>query len=183
MNIIKTSHIELDDERSLKSYVGIDYKTYYVLLKEFELSEKARMSNLADRAGRKRKAGGGGKSFLLTAADKLLFILHYYKTYPTMDVLATHYGVSRASIWNHVHNLSAVLHRILVKLKVMPLRELPSVEEFKAYIEALNMPQLIIDVTERPIERPKDKAENKAQYSGKKNGTPSKIRLLPTSNV
>ncbi len=63
MNIIKTSHIELDDERSLKSYVGIDYKTYYVLLKEFELSEKARMSNLADRAGRKRKAGAAANRF------------------------------------------------------------------------------------------------------------------------
>lgn len=183
MNIIKTNYIELDNERSLKSYAGIGSKTYDLLIKEFELSEKERMSVLSGRANRKRKSGGGNKSFLSTAADQLLFILNYYKTYPTMDVLATHYGISRASVWNQVHKLSAVLHAVLVKLQVMPMRELPGVEEFKAYLETLDCRRLIIDVTERTIEHPKDKVADKAQYSGKKKDIPSKIRLLPTSSV
>jgi hypothetical protein len=111
----------------------------------------------------------------LTVDDKLLFILHYYKSYPTMDVLATKYEMSRSSVWNYVHALSAHLHQILVDLGVMPLREIPSIEAFKAYLEAHKVHQLIIDVTERTIERPKDKVANRAQFSGKKNGIPLKI--------
>src|SRR6266446_8112706 len=34
---------------------------------------------------RTRKPGGGFKGKLPTMADKLLFVLYYYKTYPTFD--------------------------------------------------------------------------------------------------
>ena len=40
---------------------------------------------------------------------------------------------------------------------------------YKALLAAHTINQLIIDATERRIERPKDKEANTAQYSGKKN--------------
>ena len=41
---------------------------------------------------RHRQPGGGAKGELPTPADKRLFVLYYYKTYPTFDVLGTQFG-------------------------------------------------------------------------------------------
>ena len=71
--------------------------------------------------------------------------------------------------------LSGQLHQLLVDLGHMPLREMPSIEDFKAFLEANKVHQLIIDVTERTIERPQDKVANRAQFSGKKNDIRLKI--------
>lgn len=173
---IKSTHITLGSKRSLQSYAGVNLATYQKIHQEFATMEQERLIELSKRPDRLRKAGGGKKSALPTIADKVLFILHYYKTYPTMDVMAVHYEISPACVCNHVHALSAILHQVLVKLAVMPMRELPNPQEFKAYLEANKIHQLIIDATERNIERPKDKKANKAQYSGKKKDIQLKIR-------
>lgn len=178
--LIHSTFISIHSKRSLKSYAGVDLNTYKILYAEFEVIESERLAVLANRPNRLRQFGGGGKEILLTIDDKLLFILNYYKSYPTMDVMAVKYDISRSSVWNYVHSLSAKLHHILVKLEVMPLREMPSIEVFKAHLEANKIHQLIIDVTERTIERPSNKIENRAQYSGKKKDIPSRTRSLLT---
>jgi hypothetical protein len=180
--LIESTYIKISSHRSLKSYAGVDLRTYKILYSALELIENERLSTLANCEKRLRKFGGGKKKSLASIDDNLLFILNYYKTYPTMDVMATKYNISRATVWNYVHDLSAKLHTILVKLEVMPMREMPTIEAFKAYLEANKVHQLIIDATERTIERPSQKMENRAQYSGKKNDIPLKIRLLQTSN-
>jgi predicted DNA-binding protein YlxM (UPF0122 family) len=180
--LISSTYIKINSKRSLRSYAGVDYETYKTLLFELELVENERFKLLKEKQNRLREFGGGKKQSLSTADDKLLFILNYYKTYPTMDVLATKYNVSRATIWNYVHSLSQILHNILVKLAVMPMREMPTIEAFKSYLEANKVHQLIIDVTERNIERPSNKLENRAQYSGKKNDIRLKIPLSQTLN-
>lgn len=173
--ILTSTYVRLNSKRQLKSYAGVDLSTYKKLHESLNEIEEAKKMVLSSRTNRKREYGGGGKEHLLTIDDKLLFILHYYKSYPTMDVMATKYEMSRASVFNYVHALSAKLHQILVKLGVMPLREMPSIEEFKAILAANKVHQLIIDVTERTIERPSNKTENRAQYSGKKKDIPLKI--------
>lgn len=179
--ILQSTHISIKSKRSLKSYAGVDLETYKILYKSLDKIETDRLAVLANKADRLRQFGGGGKECLLTIDDKLLFILNYYKSYPTMDVMAVKYNISRASVWNYVHSLSAKLHNILVELGVMPMREMPSIEAFKTYLEAHKIHQLIVDVTERTIERPSKKMENRAQYSGKKKDIPLKTPSLPTS--
>ena len=181
--LIQSTYIKITSNRSLKSYAGVDISTYKTLYKELECIENERVIILINRDNRIRQFGGGGKQVLPSIDDKLLFILNYYKTYPTMDVMATKYNISRASVWNYVHVLSLKLHNILVKLEVMPMREMPTIEAFKSYLEANKVHQLIIDATERTIERPSNRMENRAQYSGKKNGIPLKIPSLQTSNA
>jgi hypothetical protein len=166
--LIQSTYIKITSKRSLQSYAGVNLVTYKKLRSELELIENERLSALANRENRLRQFGGGGKQLLPTIDDKLLFILNYFKSYPTMDIMATNYDISRATVWNYVHALSGKLHNILVKLDVMPMREMPTIEAFKAYLEANKIHQLIIDVTERTIERPSKKEENRAQYSGKK---------------
>ena len=48
----------------------------------------------------------------------------------------------------------------------LPKREFESVEAFKASLG--NEEQLLIDVTERPHQRPQDKTQQQSLYSGKK---------------
>jgi len=174
--LIENTHIRITGKRALKSYAGVDWETYKKLLAEFQLIDDERIESLSNRAGRVRRFGGGGKQSLPKAEDKLLFILHYYKAYPTMDVMATKYNISRAGVWNCVHGLSRQLHGALHKLGVMPMREMPDIEGFKAYLETNKVHGIIIDATERTVERPSKKADNRAHYSGKKKDIRSRTR-------
>jgi hypothetical protein len=172
--ILQSNFVTINSKRQLKSYAGVDIETYRILYARLEKAEANKQSILSNRPNRQRQYGAGCKERLISLDDKLLFILHYYKSYPTMDIMAIDYKMSRSSVWNYVHALSAKLYPILVELGVMPLREMPSIEAFKAFLEAHKTHQLIIDVTERTIERPSDKVANRAQYSGKKNDIPLK---------
>jgi AAA15 family ATPase/GTPase len=173
--ILQSTYVTIKSKRQLKSYAGVDIETYRILYARLEKTESDKRSQLSNRANRRRQYGAGCKERLSTIDDKLLFILHYFKSYPTMDLMAIEYKMSRSSVWNYVHALSAKLYPILVELGVMPLREMPSIEAFKALLEANKVHQLIIDVTERTIERPSDKVANRAQYSGKKKGIQLRI--------
>jgi hypothetical protein len=89
--ILKSTHIVIPSKRSLKSYAGVDIETYKILYKELEIIELERHTTLMNKPNRLRQYGSGGKECLLTIDDKLLFILNYFKTYPTMDVMSVKY--------------------------------------------------------------------------------------------
>jgi hypothetical protein len=118
---------------------------------------------------RRRKPGGGAKGKLRTLADKLLFVLYYYKVYPTFDVLGTQFALGRSKAHENLHKLSPFLHDTLVRLEVLPPREFTTPEELKAALQGVD--QIIIDATERAYRRSQDDAQQREHYSGKKNGT------------
>ena len=60
---------------------------------------------------RRRKPGGGCKGKLPTMADKLLFVLYYYKTYPTFDVLGTQFEMARSKANENLHKLSPIIYK------------------------------------------------------------------------
>src|SRR5258708_3712459 len=95
------------------------------------------------QAGKRyRKPGGGRKSKLLTIADKLLFVLYYYKAYPTFDVLGTRFNLARSKAHTHLHLLSPILHETLVQLEIIPQRALKTAEELTLALNGVD--QLII---------------------------------------
>jgi hypothetical protein len=71
---------------------------------------------------------------------------------------------SQAHYW--VHKLQPVLEKTLGVAMVLPERKMSSIEEFIERYPTVK--KVIIDGTERPISRPKDKNEQKLNYSGKK---------------
>src|SRR4029434_1346957 len=77
-----------------------------------------------DRPASRRKARGGSKGKLPTMAEKLQFVLYYYKTYPTFDGLAMQFGMTRSKANANLHKLSPMLYDTLVHLELMPYREL-----------------------------------------------------------
>ncbi len=162
--------ITIRDDRHLRSLTGLTRKQFDVLLEAFTsafetLRQRAYREGLA--AGtRSRRPGGGRKGTLPSGRDKLLFVLYYFKVYPTFDVLSTQFDMSRSKANENLYRLCPVLYEALVDLNVMPHREFETPEDL---MNALNgVDTILIDVTERNYRRPEDDAAQREHYSGKK---------------
>lgn len=161
------------DERQMKALTGLSQDQFDFLLLVFsdiyQIAQQQTYENGVKVGTRKRKPGGGSKGKLPTMADKLLFVLYYYKTYPTFDVLGTQFHMMRSKANENLHKLSPILYETLVQLDLMPHREFQTPEALKA---ALNgMDHVLIDATERAYRRSQDDATQREHYSGKKKGT------------
>lgn len=157
----------LKQPRLCLALTGLTPREFVALLPTFaECLNRQRKRNYYNNPDRQRKLGGGRKGFLPSLAEKLFFILFYYKAYPTYDVLAFFCDCNRSNAMRRQKYLSHILEATLGKKLVLPKRQLRSVEDFlKAFPEAK---EVFIDGTERPIQRPKDSQKQKANYSGKK---------------
>ncbi|NEP84482.1 MAG: transposase family protein [Okeania sp. SIO3B3] len=158
------------DERQMKAMTGVSQEKFAELLPVFsrvyqQAQHQAYEAGVA-KGTRQRKVGGGQKGKLPKMADKLFFILTYYKTYPTFDVLSHRFGLARSKAPAHVHQLSPILQQTLQDLGHLPHRAFESVEAFKAALG--DVEQILIDVTERPHHRPQDDEPQRELYSGKK---------------
>lgn len=168
--------ITIRDDRHLRSLTGLTQKQFDILLETFTLIfETLRQRSYQEgfSAGtRKRRPGGGRKGALPDMRDKLLFVLYYFKVYPTFDVLGTQFGMSRSKANENLHALCPVLYETLVHLKVMPHREFETPDDL---MKALNgVDTILVDVTERSHRRPKDGSAQREHYSGKKKDILSK---------
>jgi hypothetical protein len=153
--------LQIRDDRQMKALTGLSQDQFDHLLPFFSaIYETTRQKTYAEGVAsdtRKRKPGGGSKGKLPTMAEKLQFVLYYYKTYPTFDVLGTQFAMARSKA-----------HENLVHLDLMPYRELSTPEELKAALQGGD--RLLIDATERAYHRSQDEAKQREHYSGKKNG-------------
>ena len=82
------------DIRLFKAVTGMTYAEFTALLPAF--AEALRRDTTTDMSWRQRQAGGGRKQTLLTAREKLFFIVLYITWYATVDVLAWLFDVDRA---------------------------------------------------------------------------------------
>ena len=159
------------DGRQMKALTGLSQAQFDQLLSVFSDFYQATQQNTYEAGGesgtRRRKPGGGSKGKLPTMADKLLFVLYYYKTYPTFDVLGTQFDMVRSKAHENLHKLSPILYNTLVHLELMPYRELGTPDDLKAALTGLD--RLIIDATERAYHRSQDEAKQREHSSGKKN--------------
>jgi Helix-turn-helix of DDE superfamily endonuclease len=162
--------MHIRDERQMKALTGLSPAQFNHLLPVFsDLYQATQLKTYEkgiESGTRRRKPGGGCKGKLPTMADKLLFVLYYYKTYPTFDVLGTQFEVARSKAHANLHKLSPILYDTLVHLELMPYRELATPEDLKAALQGVD--RLLIDATERAYHRSTDDAKQRAHYSGKK---------------
>lgn len=171
---ITLKSVEIKDERFFKSFTGLDYDRYEALRPVFEEVVSAHeTSKKKPPASRKRKPGAGRPANLPGTDDKLVFVLHYLKAYPTMDNLGSTFGMSRGSACGHVHLYAGLLKQALDKLGVVPKRQFACPEELMEALKELGgIDQILIDATERPYRRLRDKEQRDALYSGKKSAIP-----------
>jgi hypothetical protein len=121
------------------------------------LWEKHRQKRLL-RKGRKRAVGGGRKPDL-DFEEQLLMCLIYYRTYISHEFLGLLFGVSDSTSIRVVNSMTEVL----AKHFRMPERKVRLSEEEKA-----ELVYLMVDGTERPVQRPQKPGTRKKSYSGKK---------------
>lgn len=154
---------------TFRSITGLRLHQFVRLVAEFTaIYDQSRQPT--DAKPRKRKLGGGRKGVLATPQDKLLFILFYFRHYPTQEVMGVLFGMRvpsgqtpQACYW--VHTLTPLLRATLKHELCLPEREPAELEEVMKNCKGL---QFVIDGTERPVRRPADKTRQKQDYSGKK---------------
>ena len=159
-------------ERQVRAVIGMSPKQFFILLPVFEKFLNAKKE---DDKKNKLKPDNGKEGQLKTSSDKLLFMLCYLKCYPSFDVIGFMFDMSgsSANIW--FSKLLPILIQTFDALSVLPKTKFESVEQLRDAFKNYNT--LIIDATERVIQRPQDKDLQKEHYSGKKSSTPLKIQL------
>jgi hypothetical protein len=164
--------LQIRDDRQMRALTGLSLTQFDILLEAFtkiytELQWQAYQDGLANGT-RKRRPGGGQKGALSTMRDKLLFLLYYFKVYPTFDVLGTQFGMVRSKAHENLYKLLPILYQTLVYLEVMPHRKFATPDDLLAALDGIET--ILIDVTERNHRRPQNDQEQREHYSGKKNG-------------
>jgi Helix-turn-helix of DDE superfamily endonuclease len=158
------------DDRQMKALTGLSQAQFDHLLPVFSAIYQATQQQAYEKGvtsgTRRRHPGGGSKGKLPTMADKLQFVLYYYKTYPPFDVLGQQFEMARSKAHEHLHKLSPILYDTLVQLELMPYREFATPEDLKAALHGVD--RRLIDATERAYHRSTDAAKQREHYSGKK---------------
>jgi hypothetical protein len=156
-----------DKPTVLQQLTGLSPEAFGDLLPSFlqALAFQARMADATRPTPRKRQPGGGRKPLLHDPADRLLFILFYFRIYPVQRVQAFFFGMSQTQVCDWVHRLTPVLNMALGAEQHLPERRPARLVHVLRQCPGL---EFIIDGTERPFQRPKDKHRQREFYSGKK---------------
>ena len=97
-------------------------------------------------------------------SDKLLFILSYLKNNPLQEYHGATYGMTQPQCNEWVHLLCEILRKTL-----KTLGELPDRNHLRMQYLMEQCQDVLLDGTERPIDRPESEDRQKSCYSGKKN--------------
>jgi hypothetical protein len=153
--------------RLMRALTGLSPAEFTQLLPAVTAAwEQAQSTRYISTPTRQRKPGGGRKGVVPSIAEKLFFILCYYKCYPTFDLLGFLYGCNRSNACRREQALSPLLEAALGRQLVLPARQLHSPAEFFARFPEAEA--VFLDGTERPTQRPQDPERQRQLYSGKR---------------
>jgi hypothetical protein len=149
------------------SFTGLTLAAFSELLSAFGQAYEADLDQRDQERGipRQRQRGGGRMGALGNLEDKLVFILFYFKFYPVQVVQGYFFGLGQAQANEWIHRLTPILNQALGYERQLPARKTRDISQVLAACPGL---AFIIDGTERPIRRPKDKEKQRQHYSGKK---------------
>lgn len=162
--MISLEHAQRSDRlmRATTSLTGLEFED---LARRFDLLWSAgRAAKTVAGAARQRRVGGGRKGCLVSAEQKLFFILLYYKAYPTQDVMGLLFGITQGQVSEWVRQLTAVVGQLLPLQR--PARQARQLAEMLA--EQPELREVLIDGTERRLPRPQHRGKQKRFYSGRK---------------
>jgi hypothetical protein len=161
----------------LRALTTLDAGEFERLLAAFDAAWQAqRGERTHDGQTRQRKLGGGFKGTFKTSREKLFFVLFYFKCYPLQEVMGVLFGLSQGQVSHWVGVLTPLVNAALGRALLLPARRSVDLEKLLAEVPELRL--LIMDGSERPIRRPKDKQRRKEDYSGKKKAHRKKNLLL-----
>jgi len=116
----------------------------------------------------RQRAIGGGHPFTLSVRDQLLLTVVWLRVYPTQVVLGYLFGVSRTNVLRTIERWLPILERAGRDTMRLPR---PSRKRLRQLDDLLrDIPELavVIDSFEQRVQRPVERAQADALYSGKK---------------
>jgi len=169
----------------IRSLTGLSAEAFQKLVPAFERGYETALVEAEQQRPRprQRQRGGGRKATLETIEDKLLFILCYFKFYPVQILQGLLFGLGQPQANEWIHRLTPVLNEALGYEMHLPARQTTNLVELLAACPEL---EFLIDGTERPIQRPKDRQKQGDYYSGKKKRHTLKNNIIthkPTKKI
>ena len=160
--------VVLRNQRLLRALTSLDRAEFVRLEMGLEMLLAAgRLECRHDGRPRQRAFGAGGeRSKLPTTAAKLLFILFYFKCYPLQEVMGLYFGLSQPQACEWIKKLTPLVNAVLGRELLLPARRPADLDTLLQEVPELRL--LVLDGVERPVRRPKDKDDQKQNYSGKK---------------
>ncbi len=157
--------------KQYKSLTSMEIATIDLLCIHFSQTVEAYLAHFTLQGKqRQRKTTIKKDSVFKTYQDMLLFCVSYLKNNPLQEYHALQYGITQpqANLW--IHRSLDWLWETLARLKELPARS------DKALIDVLaHQLEVLLDGTERPIQRSGDYQTQKEHYSGKKKRIQSRI--------
>jgi hypothetical protein len=163
---MKISTKDLKNKRQWRSATGLDEDKFYKLLEHFKLIYiETYGKELKDRL-----VDSHIEYCIQNEEEFLLFTLVSLKSGLNYDMLGLMCGMNASNAKRNQKTGVDILKKTLLKLGRLPSRNAMTIKEFEDCF--VGEDTIIIDATEQSIQRPKDKEEQKACYSGKKKPTP-----------
>ncbi len=159
-------------------YTGLNVGEFLILTEKVRpLWEKFERKRLF-RPNRQRAIGGGRKYHIKSIEDKILLVFAFYRLYLTYDFLGFLFGFDSTNAGRLIKRIEPILSK---KFKLPSIKRLSSkpISNLKQLREICpDIDEIIGDVTEQEILRPKDKIKRKEYYSGKKKRHTLKTQLF-----
>ncbi len=156
--------------------VGVSCSQFESILPKFSKSLRKAEHEKAWCRQRVRNVGGGRKSHLKSDFEKLVFILLYYKTYPTFRLAQIIFEFDKRNVQLWIRSLESVLFESIGYQLELPTVRARTTHGLFEVCPALK--EFITDATEREVQRPKDSDLQKFYYSGKKKKHTVKNQLM-----
>jgi hypothetical protein len=162
---MKISTKDLKNKRQWRSATGLEEDKFYKLLEQFKLNyTEAYGKELKDRL-----VDSNIEYCIKNEEELLLFTLVSLKSGLNYDMLGFMCGMNASNAKRNQKIGVDILNKTLSKQGRLPSRNFMTINEFEECFAGEDT--IIIDATEQRIQRPKDKEEQKACYSGKKKPT------------
>jgi transposase len=162
--------------RAFKSLTGLSVKEFEAIYKDFEPLWLAAEAQRLNRANRQRAIGGGGV-YKLGLRTQVVMVLLWLRLYPTTETLAALFDVDKATISRNSWRILKVLAQIDSIEWPSPPRKGQG-HDLESLLTAYPDLLAAIDATEQAVQRPQDKAQEKAHYSGKCKQTTCKKAIV-----
>jgi hypothetical protein len=149
--LISLTTLKLNEFEVLSQYLEKEWQLY---MKHYTLEGKIRNRGASIRVN----------NVLPLPEDRLLFILYHLKGNPLQELMAITFEMTQPQVSVWIKLLSKLLAAALERQKLLPKRK---VEQLKQLLEGEDT--VLLDATERQIQRPMDYEVQKEYFSGKKN--------------
>jgi hypothetical protein len=172
------------------AFTGLTVDEFDTLLAGVEPAYAVAHESRLNHPGR-RRAMGAGHPFTLPLAERVLMTLMYWRVYLTQELLGFFFELDRSNVCREIRRMRAVLLDVLP----IPMRDsnlfVPpaprAAGRFRTLAELLEyhpeFEEVLIDATEQPVFRPKNKLARRQRYSGKHKRHTIKTQVVATPQV